>query len=200
MSDCTYCNSTGRMGPYFPGGLSTVCAHCSPAMTHLDPKALEAAVMALIPTNGDVPAIAYAHLKARGEHLVYMDDATKTVSAYLAALPQAEPVGWHWWAKDANSTWPVWTLGPERPKSAPSTAIPLFASPTSAVSRDVTEEMVECAMDRAAWTVKATPSEYEGGTLIDPGMSQEEADHINDQLRIEMRDILEAALSESHHG
>ncbi len=28
---CPACGGTGRMGPYFPGGLSTRCANCSPA-------------------------------------------------------------------------------------------------------------------------------------------------------------------------
>lgn len=66
--------------------------------------------------------------------------------------------------------------------------------PTVITDAEVTDEMVDRAMDRAAWKAKATPAEYEGGGLIDPGMSPEEADEINGQLRTEMREILEAAL------
>ena len=73
-------------------------------------------------------------------------------------------------------------------------ALPVAVSAIVSPELKVTEEMVTRAMDRAAWTVKATPAEYEGGGLIDPGMSQEEADHLNAQLRVEMREILLAAI------
>lgn len=168
-------------------------------MTHLDPKAaqLEDGAAELSSIIVDVRAGRFTNHAALADRLVAIVDRNR---AALAALPHAEPVGWVTpdilaSMKRGKHVVPGW-------KQSADFSIPLYAgaSPTPAVSREVTEEMVERAMDRAAWTVKATPSEYEGGTLIDPGMSQEEADHINDQLRIEMRDILEAALSEPHHG
>lgn len=78
---------------------------------------------------------------------------------------------------------------------------PLYRAPAGAAG-GVTEEMVDRAMDRAAWTVKPSPAEYEtgGGALIDLGMSQDEADHLNAELRGEMREILTAALTVGDEG
>lgn len=58
----------------------------------------------------------------------------------------------------------------------------------------VTDEMVHRAMERAGWVTKPSPPEYESGSLIDNGISDEEADDINAQLTAEMRAILSAVL------
>jgi len=68
---------------------------------------------------------------------------------------------------------------------------PLYARPAPI---EITEEMIERAMERAGWVTKPTPPEYESGNLIDNGISEEEADEINSQLTVEMSEILQFAL------
>lgn len=127
-------------------------------MTHLDPKALEAASRELRGIRAASGALQLAE---------------RAISAYLAALPQAEPVWWFW----RDQGWPVFVERNNRPLNAPVDAIPLFTSPTPAVSREVTEEMVEAAR-----------RVYESASRHNPEVS------ISERIRA----ALTAALSQPH--
>lgn len=67
-------------------------------------------------------------------------------AARRSSSDEAEVVAWHWWAKDKMSTWPVWSLGVDRPKNAPPDAVALVVAAPSGVKAGVTEGMVATAM------------------------------------------------------
>lgn len=111
-----------------------------------------------------------------------------------------EPVAWHWWASDKSSTWPVWSLGPERPSNAPG-AIPLYAhpSPDTGALREalrgvrrlrgmdatkIPEEVYEKAM--AAWhgTPKADREQH-GARLVIANAIMAERDRIQQIISAE---------------
>lgn len=75
-----------------------------------------------------------------------LGDSLDLSPAAPVPVPEPQAVAWHWMAKNKMSTWPAWSLGPERPAFAPVDAIPLFAAaPLSGGDVKVTEEMVEIA-------------------------------------------------------
>lgn len=145
-------------------------------MTHLDPKALEAASREL----RGVRAVSGA-----------LQLAERAISAYLAALPQAEPVGWRWnvnrredgeWITVYDKATAGRAMSLFASKGQPQRVTPLFASPTPAVSREVTEEMLDRAL--TYWCSKLPKARRE--------------QPIPDKLREHMRSTLSAALSKPH--
>jgi len=142
-------------------------------MTHLDPKALEAAAALLFP---------YLPIGASIERSMQISEAA--ISAYLAALPQAEPVAWEGIMPEGNSDITRKKTKADMWVSKGLVVRPLFASPTPAVIREVTEEMVERAIQAA------DPDFYAAAKESGPLTYQRAADS--------MRRALTAALSQPH--
>lgn len=102
----------------------------------LDPKALEAAVtIGTRAYNDRVPTHKTRNIYLDGEIAKVAFEAA--ISAYFAALPQAEPVGY---VDRLSLPWGI------RDREEPGFEMPVFASPTPAVSREVTEEMADAFM------------------------------------------------------
>lgn len=102
--------------------------------------------------------------------------------------------------------------GPQRASSddadrydywAPCEPPPLAASPLPPEGRSgwkwvpekPTREMLQAAIDESGWTAWAHPPEMENGVEVEQGISQEEADEINDSGREAMADTYAAMLA-----
>lgn len=68
-----------------------------------------------------------------------------------------------------------------------------LASPKPEEPPVVSEEMVARAMKLAGWYTHASAPVRDGPAIVDPGLSQAEADEINAGLRTDMRAVLESA-------
>ena len=58
-----------------------------------------------------------------------------------------------------------------------------------------TEAMIRAGMDRLGWWTEPRPTEFEGSGIIQDGLTQEEADDINRQLRAELLEVFGAMLA-----
>ena len=139
-------------------------------MTHLDPKALEAARDAL-----------KVALNRQG---VLFTDGTceKLLLAYLAALPQAEPVA------DESIDYHAYRVAHIAP--------PTRASPTPAVIREVTEEMME--------RLRADMARSIGSVLnlayMNKASEEQNAEALHSIVRAVMANLTAAISSEPRHG
>lgn len=150
----------------------------------LDPKALEALAKKLRTKRMRVHDLSGAGWEDDDDCIA----AANFISAYLAALPQAEPVAWRWRVSYRDD----WCWSATKPEFSPLDrerrivfdVEPLFASRTPTVSREVTEEMVERAIQAA------DPDFYAAAKESGPLTYHRAADS--------MRRALTAALSQPH--
>lgn len=108
-------------------------------MTHLDPKALEAVWQAIVEKDDRTSPEEYPDMA-----LISLGELEEAISAYLAALPQAEPVAPEGWVlvprEPTEAMLDAGVLGHPGELSYEDAALcydaMLFASPTPAVSRE----------------------------------------------------------------